>query len=239
MIDRLAANDIDLTTTPVEVAPIAHYHMGGVAAEAMTLGTDVAGLYVAGEVVGGANGANRLSGNALTEAFVFGRRAGKSAAEHVRQKSKPALRLRDAVAALDLVRGGTGQTARTNPADMIAHLQAAMADGVGPLRTGAKLDRAHLAIAELHGKLGEAPPGSPRAFDPVRLDWFDLRNMIDVASMVASAARARLESRGAHQREDFPQMLPQWQLHQQIVLRGGRLTISGAPDGAGATGTAS
>ena len=84
VIDRLAANGIDLTRMPVEVAPIAHYHMGGVAAEA-DMSTAVPGLYVAGEVVGGANGANRLSGNAITEALVFGRRAGKSAAERVQE----------------------------------------------------------------------------------------------------------------------------------------------------------
>ncbi len=197
------------------------------------------GLYVAGEVVGGANGANRLSGNALTEAFVFGRRAGHSAAEHVRRVSKPAWRLRDTGAALDLVRSGAGNIPRANPADMIAHLQAAMADGVGPLRTGAKLDRAQMAIAGLRGELGEAPPGSPRAFDLARLDWFDLRNMIDVASVVASAARARSESRGAHQREDFPETLPHWQLHQRAALCDGKLAISGAPDGASATVAAS
>ena len=79
VIDRLAANHIDLTKMPVEVAPIAHYHMGGVKADA-DMATELPGLYVAGEVVGGANGANRLSGNAITEALVFGRRAGKSAA---------------------------------------------------------------------------------------------------------------------------------------------------------------
>ena len=77
VIDRLAANGIDLTRMPVEVAPIAHYHMGGVAAEP-DMSTAVPGLYVAGEVVGGANGANRLSGNAITEALVFGRRAGRA-----------------------------------------------------------------------------------------------------------------------------------------------------------------
>ena len=79
VIDRLAANGIDLIDVPVEVAPIAHYHMGGVKADA-AMATDVPRLFVAGEIVGGAHGANRLSGNALTEAFVFGRRAGRSAA---------------------------------------------------------------------------------------------------------------------------------------------------------------
>jgi succinate dehydrogenase / fumarate reductase, flavoprotein subunit len=230
VIDRLAANTIDLTKMPVEVAPIAHYHMGGVKADAM-MASQVPGLFVAGEVVGGANGANRLSGNALTEAFVFGRRAGRSAAEHIRQKSKSTFRFRDAVPALDLVRSGTGNSARTNPADMIAHLQAAMADGVGPLRTEAKLRRAHMIVAELHGELGDAPPFYPRAFDPVRLDWFDLRNMIGVASLVTLAARTRLESRGAHQREDFPETLPNWQLHLSQERQRGGIQVSGIPDG--------
>ena len=84
VIDRLARNNIDLTKTPIEVAPIAHYHMGGVVADER-METEVPGLLVAGEAVGGANGANRLSGNAITEALVFGRRAGRSAAERVKQ----------------------------------------------------------------------------------------------------------------------------------------------------------
>jgi succinate dehydrogenase / fumarate reductase flavoprotein subunit len=74
VIDRLAANGIDLTKMLVEVAPIAHYHMGGITADAQ-MQTDLPGLFAAGEAVGGANGANRLSGNAITEALVFGRRA--------------------------------------------------------------------------------------------------------------------------------------------------------------------
>src|SRR5580658_3773847 len=87
VIDRLAENHIDLTRMPVEVAPIAHYHMGGVKADA-NMATDVPGLYVAGEVVGGANGANRLSGNAITEALVFGRSAGRSAAARAAKISR-------------------------------------------------------------------------------------------------------------------------------------------------------
>ena len=79
VIDRLAANGIDLARMPVEVAPIAHYHMGGVVVDD-AMPTEVPGLFAAGEAVGGANGANRLSGNAVTEALVFGRRAGRSAA---------------------------------------------------------------------------------------------------------------------------------------------------------------
>ena len=80
VIDRLLANGIDLTKMPVEVGPIAHYHMGGIRVDT-NMQTRIEGLYAAGEAVGGSNGANRLSGNAITEAFVFGARAGSSAAE--------------------------------------------------------------------------------------------------------------------------------------------------------------
>src|ERR671937_1368723 len=88
VIDRLARNNIDLTRMPIEVAPIAHYHMGGVIADER-METELPGLLVAGEAVGGANGANRLSGNAITEALVFGRRAGRSAAERCKRRCAP------------------------------------------------------------------------------------------------------------------------------------------------------
>ena len=186
VIDRLAANAIDLTRMPVEVAPIAHYHMGGVAADA-TMGTAVPGLYVAGEVVGGANGANRLSGNAITEAVVFGRRAGRSAAERCKRAALPRLRPQDSRAALDLVGVDAPDRDRRNTAAMIAALQAIMADDVGPLRTGAKLQHALAEIEALTAELGERPAGRAAAFDLQRLEWFDLRNMLAVARAVAQA----------------------------------------------------
>src|SRR5580692_11134118 len=228
VIDRLAENHIDLTRMPVEVAPIAHYHMGGVKADA-SMATDVPGLFVAGEVVGGANGANRLSGNAITEALVFGRRAGKSAAERAKRLTQPNLKRQDTVATLDLIRAEATTEPCQNTAAMVAHLQATMADHVGPFRTGAKLGTALDEISALTADLGEHPSGHPAAFDLQRLEWFDLRNMLSVAHAVTATALARIESRGAHQREDFPKMLPQWQLHQHVQWRDGALTISGAP----------
>jgi succinate dehydrogenase/fumarate reductase flavoprotein subunit len=233
VIDRLAANGIDLTRMPVEVAPIAHYHMGGVIADAQ-MQTELPGLFAAGEVVGGTNGANRLSGNAITEALVFGRRAGRSAAAHVKTMARKDLRPQDARAALDLVGDGHGAGRDLNTAAMIARLQAIMADEVGPFRTAAKLDRALAEIAALAGELGERPPHFAGAanggFDLQRLEWFDLRNMLVVARAVAQSALARTESRGAHQREDYPQMLPAWRRHQRVRLAGGALQLSGAPE---------
>jgi succinate dehydrogenase / fumarate reductase, flavoprotein subunit len=232
VIDRLAANAIDLTRMPVEVAPIAHYHMGGVVANAQ-MQTELPGLFAAGEVVGGANGANRLSGNAITEALVFGCRAGRSAAAHAKAMARKDLRAANMGAALDLVGDGRGAGRDRNTASNVARLQAIMADDVGPFRTAAKLNRALAGIAALADELGERPPrfaGAATAFDLQRLEWFDLRNMLIVARAVAQSALARTESRGAHQREDFPKLLPAWRRHQRVRLAGGALQLSGAPE---------
>ncbi|MGA8229039.1 MAG: FAD-binding protein [Xanthobacteraceae bacterium] len=225
VIDRLANNNIDLTRTPIEVAPIAHYHMGGVRADAR-MATELPGLFVAGEAVGGANGANRLSGNAITEALVFGRRAGRSSAMHARsiktqQDGQPAAR-----ATLDLITAERGRD--INTAEMIAAVQATMQRDVGTLRREDKLVRAQTRLAQLASDLGECPPSGPTVFDLQRLEWFDLRNMLLVARTVAQAALARRESRGAHQREDFPDTKPAWELTQVAALRDERIILSGS-----------
>jgi succinate dehydrogenase/fumarate reductase flavoprotein subunit len=225
VIDRLAANNIDLTKMPVEVAPIAHYHMGGVVADPR-METEVPGLLVAGEAVGGANGANRLSGNAITEALAFGRRAGHSAAERARS-GRHGFRPADARDAVALVTADGGPD--LNTAAMIQTLQATMADDVGPFRTADKLARALATIDELAAALGARPAGDARAFDMRRIDWLDLRNGLMVARIVAEAALRRTESRGAHQREDFPGMLAEWQVNQRARLRDGRIALDSLP----------
>jgi succinate dehydrogenase / fumarate reductase flavoprotein subunit len=224
VIDRLAMNAIDLTKMPVEVAPIAHYHMGGAVADAR-METEIPALLVAGEAVGGANGANRLSGNAVTEALVFGRRAGRSAAARAARITSQPFRLHAAAAALDLV-AAAGVATGPNSADMIRQLQSIMADDVGPFRTRERLERAVAGIDDLAGQLGELPFGDGRRFDMRRVDWFDLRNMVLVARVVALAALRRTESRGAHQREDFPGMVPEWRVNQVVRWRDGRIDIA-------------
>jgi succinate dehydrogenase / fumarate reductase flavoprotein subunit len=223
VVDRLAANGIDLANRPVEVAPIAHYHMGGVRVDE-TLQSRVSGLYAGGEAVGGANGANRLSGNAITEAFVFGARAGRNAARHALQRP---LRWWPQAArpALDLLRSARRRDA-PNPAAAVAELKALMADKVGPFRTEAKLSSAVQAIARLKTEIGEIPFSSAAAFDPVLVDWLDLRNMLLVAQSVALPALARTESRGAHQREDHPGLDDTWCVNQLVALSRSQIELS-------------
>jgi succinate dehydrogenase / fumarate reductase, flavoprotein subunit len=223
VVDRLAANGIDLAKHPVEVAPIAHYHMGGVRADE-TLQTRVPALYACGEAVGGANGANRLSGNAITEALVFGAHAGRNAARHALQSSTrwgP----QAAGPALDLLRSAQRRDA-PNPAAVVAELKALMADMVGPFRTEEKLRSALEGIERLKTEIGEIPFSSAAAFDPVLVDWLDLRNMLLVAQSVTVPALARTESRGAHQREDHPGLDDNWCVNQFVTLSRGKIELS-------------
>jgi succinate dehydrogenase/fumarate reductase flavoprotein subunit len=193
------------------------------------MATGVPGLFAAGEVVGGANGANRLSGNAVTEALVFGRRAGKSAAERASRAATPALRAQDTKVALDLIDDDGANGSAANTAAAIADLQSVMTEDVGPFRTEATLSRALLRLKAISGEHGDHPAGEPGNFDMRRLDWFDMRNMLTVAHAVTQCALNRTESRGAHQREDFPQMSPQWQMRQRVTMRDGKLVISTEP----------
>jgi succinate dehydrogenase/fumarate reductase flavoprotein subunit len=224
VIDRLARNDIDLTKVAVEVAPIAHYQMGGVVADEH-MRTELPGLLVAGEAVGGANGANRLSGNAITEALVFGRRAGASAAARAKRSPRHAFQPHAARSALDLVTADASSST-LNTAAMVARLQAVMAEDVGPFRTAVKLRRALDTIDEMTRMLGTRPLGRADAFDLRRLEWFDLRNMLLTARVVATAALAREESRGAHQREDFPEARSAWQVNQVARLVAGNISLA-------------
>ena len=227
VIDRLAENGIDLTKQAVEVAPIAHYHMGGVQAD-VRMNTEIPGLLVAGEAVGGANGANRLSGNAITEAFVFGREAGRTAAKRVKEMGAlppSSDTAREAVALIC----SDGPRNSPNTAEMLEALQQTMADDVGSFRNGDGLVRALDRIKDMTGAIGSIPFGTGAAFDMQRLDWFDLRNMLNVAQVVTQAALNRTESRGAHQREDFPGMLQEWNVNQIIRLDKGHIGIAREP----------
>ncbi|MDE0058535.1 MAG: FAD-binding protein [Defluviicoccus sp.] len=219
VIDRLAKNGIDLTKRPIEVAPIAHYHMGGIRVDER-METRVEGLYAAGEAVGGANGANRLSGNAIPEAFVFGERAGRFAAE--RKGEARAWRSGDdarAPALVEIAHGGGGQAAGLGA--LLRELQALMWDDVGLLRTENGLSRALGRIREMREQdLPALAPARKAHFDPALLDWLDLRSSLAAAESVALAALNRKESRGAHQREDFVETDPAYARNQVLRLSG-------------------
>jgi succinate dehydrogenase/fumarate reductase flavoprotein subunit len=197
--------------------------MGGVKVNTQFEST-MPNLFASGEAVGGANGANRLSGNAITEALVFGARAGRSAAAAARATNGRSTAQAFAPA-LDLLRRRK-QSAAVNPAALIGELQRIMMDKVGPFRTEATLDEAIAELDRLTQALGDDPASTGAPFDSVLLDWLDLRNMVQVAKSVAVAARTRRESRGSHQREDFPSLDPAWQFNQVVRMNDGKIELS-------------
>jgi succinate dehydrogenase/fumarate reductase flavoprotein subunit len=209
------------------VAPIAHYHMGGVRVN-VAMETRVPNLFAAGEAVGGSNGANRLSGNAITEAFVFGERAGTTAAARAKARAASGWNPAAAARALALFSERSGAAAVPNTAALLVELQALMADHVGPFRTEDKLRQALLRLQQMQRELG-ALPAHGGHYDMVCLDWLDLRNMLLVAQCVVLAAMERKESRCAHQREDFPGMLPEWTLNQRVSCKDGKLNLRRSP----------
>ena len=244
VIDRLLGNGIDLTRAPVEVAPIAHYHMGGVKVDSLMRST-VAGLYAAGEAVGGAAGANRLSGNAISEALVYGEIAGREAARHaqthaggwdaraaqdVRNAAEPRLRgaRRGPSGGAEARPGHTG----TGPSAiaLMQELRRLMWKRVGPFRERAQLESALEGIRTMRDDdFPRVPAPRDTAFAIELADRQELRSALLVAEAVAVAALAREESRGAHQRDDFPDTSPRFLSNQEIVERSGALVSRFVP----------
>jgi succinate dehydrogenase/fumarate reductase flavoprotein subunit len=226
VIDRLLANGIDLRKVPVEVGPMAHYHMGGIRVNPR-METRIAGLFAAGEAVGGSNGANRLSGNAISEALVFGERAGRFAAERA-GKVTSAWDAEVAAPAMEVVRSALACTGRRgeSPARLQSELKELMWEKVGPFRTGQKLREALSRIRSMRDdELPRLSLSSEGAFNLDLQDWFELRAMLAIAETVAAAAVERRESRGAHQREDFPRTDPGLLKNQVVEWRDGRLAF--------------
>jgi succinate dehydrogenase/fumarate reductase flavoprotein subunit len=225
VIDRLLLNGIDLTKTAVEVGPMAHYHMGGVRVDS-NMETRIKGLYAAGEAAGGANGANRLSGNAITEAFVFGERAGSSAAEAAKQiqvdwEPELATAAIERIKALRRWQSKNGVTA----VSLQAELQEMMWEKAGPFRTGDKLAAALARIQQmLRDDLPSVSVTEETLYNVDLQDWFELRAMLTTAEAVVRSALARSESRGAHQREDFPDADESLLKNQVTEMRNGKLT---------------
>ena len=238
VIDRLAANGIDLTRRPIEVSPIAHYHMGGVRVDE-TMETRVPGLYAAGEAVGGASGANRLSGNAIPEALVFGETAGRHAARSAgkagrgawsRAAARPHLERLAANGGGRRPAGGSGHNTGAALGEIRAELADLMWEDVGVLRTGTGLSSALERIRALGLRLESIPVPGEGPYNLARQDWFDLRGGLVTAESIALAALRRTESRGAHQREDYPETDPGQTRSQRVRLEpGGRLACEWMP----------
>jgi succinate dehydrogenase/fumarate reductase flavoprotein subunit len=228
VIEIFKRNNIDLTRQPVEVFPIAHYQMGGIEVNA-NMESCVPGLYAAGELAGGANGANRLSGNALPEAMVFGERAGEAAARFASGKKKPTWDKAAAAPHVELIHDARGRNAGkgASPARLMDEVKEVMWRKVGPFRTAGTLVEALERIRMMREQdLPALAVSTERMHNASLVEWFELRSGLYAAEALAMSALNRRESRGAHQRNDFPETRSEYELNQQIWLADGKLVSS-------------
>ncbi|MGN6735432.1 MAG: hypothetical protein ACTHMB_26200 [Candidatus Binatia bacterium] len=159
-----------------------------------------------------------MSGNAITEAFVFGERAGCAAADYVKAGNSDwdEKLAQERIARLERF-GRTSDDNGIAPIVVQTELQKIMWELAGPFRTGDRLTRAQARIAEIKTTdLQNLHLGHEREFNLDVQDGFELRAMMTAAEAVVYAALGRAESRGAHQREDFP--LADYRLIKNQVL---------------------
>jgi len=206
--EMCAERGFDYHEKRVEIAPSAHFFMGGVAIDSDAQ-TTVSGLFAAGEVSGGVQGGNRLSGNSLSEILVFGSRAGASAARYAAQTDRQT----PGKAAVDEETARVQQLLQRDnsdvtPAQAKERLRTVMQTHVYVSRTIKGLKAAREALQDMAQDLLPriTISGSGLHQNYSLLAYLDLEKMLKVAQMIVAAAQERKESRGAHYIEDFPEL---------------------------------
>ncbi|MGX9934141.1 L-aspartate oxidase [Advenella kashmirensis] len=205
MVQRCADCGFDLAGGQVEVVPTAHYLMGGVEFE-VDCSTASPGLFAAGEDCGGVHGANRLGGNGVANSTVFGGIAGDSMAEYVRKEGS--WRQPDQ----SVIEAGIARAEFpfSRNAEMTLPLRDALSktmwNDVGILRTKEGIEKGIASIARHHDALRSiGVADGQRRFNLSWHDWLNLESLTTISKVIATAALARSDSRGAHFREDYPE----------------------------------
>ncbi|CAN5468993.1 FAD-binding protein [soil metagenome] len=220
---------LDISRHPMEVAPTAHYSMGGVVVDPETHATDVDGLFAAGEIAAGLHGANRLGGNSLTETIVFGRRAGHAATELSRSRDAQ-LRSRRA---LDSAQDDLDSLVHDGD-EIVRPVQRALRDVMweccGVVRSEEGLEQGLSRLEEIEQMMGDID------VRPTAEGFGDLAHVLDLRASMATAratlsgARERRESRGSHNRSDYPATEPKLQVNLRARLDpSGKLQIETEP----------
>ncbi len=203
MRERCLRIGFDLAREKVEVAPTAHFNMGGIRINRDGF-TNLEGLFAAGEDAAGVHGANRLGGNGVAESTVFGARVGDAAAAWARTAKHgdlpPSQIAQAQIAADELLEQENGES----PWALRDELGKLMWEKAGIVRHGAKLSSAIGGIATLANRVDKIGIPGGRAFNLTWQQALDLRNLLTASDLIARSALMREESRGAHYREDFP-----------------------------------
>ncbi|GAA5153404.1 FAD-binding protein [Microbacterium pseudoresistens] len=203
----------DITVEPIEIAPTAHYSMGGVWVRSEDHGTGIGGLYAIGEASSGLHGANRLGGNSLIELLVYGRIVGRAAIEHARGLDAQ----RRSAEAVAVARAEIDDLLVADGRENVRALQRAIRDtmtahaGVVRSEEGLRAGLERLkAIEERMADVGIHPDIA--GFQDLA-HAFDLKGSAVAARATLETARERRETRGCHNRSDYPETDPALQVN--------------------------
>ncbi len=211
-----------------EVAPTAHYTMGGVVVDPETRATEVVGLHAAAEVTGGLHGANRLGGNSLAETVIAGRRAGEAAARFAEDDEvivRSSRVIRAVIDELDTLVHPGAELARP----LQRRVRELMLERCGVVRDEESLGRGLGELEEIRAVLPQVDvrPGAEGWSDLAHA--LDLRRGLLAAEATLRGAIERRETRGAHTRSDAPDLDPELEVNVYARLNEGRLTTRREP----------
>ena len=220
----LKYQNLDPVKELIPVRPVLHYMMGGVHTD-LNGATPLAGLYAAGEVACvSINGANRLGSNSLPELLVFGARAGRAAAEFASAQKGPSNSVLAQAAdehrrIEEQLLSNSGNRERV--ATLREEMQKTMEAGAGIYRNGSSLGAAAEGLRKLQERFNNVSlDDHSRTFNTELIAALELSFMLDVAEAIVQSALQRAESRGAHQRTDFPKRDDKNYLAHSLVKRG-------------------
>ncbi|NUT96220.1 MAG: FAD-binding protein [Saccharothrix sp.] len=197
---------LDITREPVEIAPTAHYSMGGVWVRPEDHGTGVEGLYALGEAASGLHGANRLGGNSLIELLVYGRIVGAAAARYSRDLGA---QQRSASATDEARREVDDLLAADGPENVRAlqrTLRDTMTEHAGVVRDETGLRAGLAELAELEDRMRDVGVHPDAAGFQDLAHAFDLKAAVLAAHATLDSALERRETRGCHNRADHPDL---------------------------------
>jgi succinate dehydrogenase / fumarate reductase flavoprotein subunit len=204
---------LDITAEPIEIAPTAHYSMGGVWVRPEDHSTEVDGLYAIGEASSGLHGANRLGGNSLIELLVFGRIVGRAAAaysaglEAQRRSHDAEAEARAEVA--DLLAADGHENVRA----LQRAVRNTMTEHAGVVRDEQGLTAGLRELDEIEVRTKEVGIHPDIAGFQDLAHAFDLKASLIAARATLEAARERRETRGCHNRSDYPDLDPALQVN--------------------------
>ncbi len=219
---------LDISKEPMEVAPTAHYSMGGIYVDASEHSTQIKGLYAAGEVAGGLHGANRLGGNSLAEILIFGRAAGKSASNYSKN-------LNSCVRSQNVIENAhRNLQKRIKKGDQLAFplqikLRQLMWEYCGVVRDETSLKKGLDEVNNIKRLLEEVEVIVSDGNYQDLVNIYDLEASLFAAESTILSALNRKESRGSHQRSDFKDLYRDSKFNTIVKNKNGALKCDQKP----------